>query len=284
MEIALVTGRSMPRPDLEMPLLVSALDDRGVRGLVIPWSGPFDWSSVPLVLVRSTWDYVRHVDEFLSWAEEVDRVTVLANPAPVLSWNSHKRYLTALADRGVPTVPTSVVPRGAPGPGGEPELANHRGEVVIKPAVSAGAFGAFRGPAGSVEAAEHLARLAVEGDVLVQPFQPAVLEEGEVSLVYLGGSLSHAVRKVPVAGDYRVQVHYGGRVHPHQPTRQQRHVAEAAIAGAPAMVSYARVDMVGDHDPVVMELELIEPELFLRFEPASPGRLADHLVGLLRAS
>jgi glutathione synthase/RimK-type ligase-like ATP-grasp enzyme len=283
MEVALVTGRSMPAPDLEMPLLVAALDGRGVRGVVVPWGEPFDWSSVPLVLVRSPWDYFRHLEAFLGWAEQVERVTTLVNPASVLSWNSHKRYLTALADHGVPTVPTSVVGRGASTEVRRSELAAHRGEVVIKPAVSVGAIGAFRGPAGSVEAGEHLAGLVAKGDALVQPFQAVVLDEGELSLVYLGGAFSHAVRKVPVPGDYRVQVHYGGRVRPHQPTGRQRHVAEAALAIVPAPVSYARVDMVGEHDPVIMELELIEPELFLRHRPGAPRRFAEHLVGLLPA-
>jgi len=283
MDMALVTGRSMPRPDVEMPLLVSALEARGVRGHVVVWGSPFDWSTVPLVLVRSPWDYVRSLDAFLSWAEEVDRATVLVNPLRVLAWNSHKSYLAELAGAGVPTVPTSVVPRAASGEARGSELANHRGEVVIKPAVSVGAIGAFRGPAVSAKAGEHLAGLTAGGDALVQPFQPAVLEEGEISLVYLGGSLSHAVRKVPLGGDYRVQARYGGTVRSHQPTRRQHDVAEAALAQAPAPVSYARVDMVGDDDPLVMELELIEPELFLRFGPGSPGRLADHLVGLLPA-
>ncbi len=90
----------MPGPDLEMPLLLSALEGRGVRGVVAPWGDGFDWPSVPLVLVRSPWDYFRHLEDFLSWAERVDRVTHLANPAPVLAWNSHKRYLTALAAQG----------------------------------------------------------------------------------------------------------------------------------------------------------------------------------------
>jgi glutathione synthase/RimK-type ligase-like ATP-grasp enzyme len=284
MEVALVTGRSMPRPDGEMPLLVSALDARGVRAHVVVWGSPFDWSSVPLVLVRSPWDYVGHLDAFLSWAEGVDRVTMLVNPVAVLVWNSHKSYLSALAGRGVPTIPTSVVPHAASSEAQGSALANHRGEVVIKPAVSVGAIGAFRGPAVSAEAGEHLGVLTAKGDALVQPFQPAVLDEGEISLVYLGGAFSHAVRKVPRRGDYRVQVRYGGSVRSHQPTRQQRHVAETALAEAPAPVSYARVDMVGEGDPLVMELELIEPELFLRFDPAAPHRLADHLIGLLGAT
>ena len=281
--MALVTGKSMPRADVEMPVLVSALADRGVRGRVVVWGSPFDWSSVPLVLVRSPWDYVGSLDAFLGWAEKVDQTTVLVNPLRVLKWNSHKSYLAELAGAGVPTIPTSVVPRAASAEARGAELANYRGEVVIKPAVSVGAIGAFRGPALSVEAGAHLAGLTAGGDALVQPFQPAVLEEGEISLVYLGGSLSHAVRKVPSGGDYRVQARYGGTVRSHQPTRRQRDVAEAALARAPAPVSYARVDMVGEQEPLVMELELIEPELFLRFEPASPGRLADHLVGLLPA-
>jgi glutathione synthase/RimK-type ligase-like ATP-grasp enzyme len=283
MEVALVTGRSMPGPDLEMPLLVAALGERGVRGVVVPWPDPFEWSSVPLVVVRSPWDYFRHLEAFLGWAERVARVTALVNPAPVLSWNSHKRYLTALADDGVPTLPTSVVLRGAAADVQRSELAAHRGEVVIKPAVSIGAIGAFRGAAGSDEAAAHLAGLAASGDALVQPFERAVVVQGEVSLVYLGGSFSHAVRKVPVPGDYRVQAHYGGSVRLHQASRRQRQVAEAALARAPAPVSYARVDLVGGDDPLVMELELIEPELFLRYGRGAPRRFADHLVGLLGA-
>ena len=274
----------MPRPDDEMPLLVSALEARGVRSHVVAWSEPFGWSSVPLVVVRSPWDYVGQLDAFLSWAEEVARATMLVNPMPVLAWNSHKSYLKDLARRGVPTVPTSVVPRTASAEARGSELAGHRGEVVIKPAVSVGAIGAFRGPALSAAAGEHLAGLTARGDALVQPFQPAVLEEGEISLVYLGGSFSHAVRKVPAGGDYRVQVRYGGTVRSHQPTGRQRQVAEAALAAAPGTVSYARVDMVGEHGPLVMELELIEPELFLRFEPSAAPRLADHLVGLLRGA
>jgi glutathione synthase/RimK-type ligase-like ATP-grasp enzyme len=281
--MALVTGKSMPRADVEMPVLVSALADRGVRGRVVVWGSPFDWSSVPLVLVRSPWDYVGSLDAFLGWAEKVDQTTVLVNPLRVLKWNSHKSYLAELAGAGVPTIPTSFVPRAASAEARGAELANYRGDVVIKPAVSVGAIGAFRGPALSVEAGAHLAGLTAGGDALVQPFQPAVLEEGEISLVYLGGSLSHAVRKVPSGGDYRVQARYGGTARSHQPTRRQRDVAEVALARAPAPVSYARVDMVGEQEPLVMELELIEPELFLRFEPASPGRLADHLVGLLPA-
>ena len=207
----------MPAPDLEMPLLVSALAGRGVRGVVVPWGDGFDWTSVPLVLVRSPWDYFRHREDFLSWAERVDRVTHLSNPAPVLVWNSHKQYLTALAAQGVPTVPTAVVRQGASAAARLSALAGHQGEVVIKPAVSVGALGAVRAVAGSVAASEHLAGLAAEGDALVQPFQSAVLDQGEISLVYLGGSLSHAVRKVPGTGDYRVHVHHGGRVHPTRP-------------------------------------------------------------------
>ncbi len=265
-------------------MLVSALDARGVRSQVVAWSDPFAWSSVALVLVRSPWDYVGQVDAFLSWAEEVAGATMLVNPAPVLAWNSHKGYLKDLAERGVPTVPTAVVPRAASGPARGPELGAYRGEVVIKPAVSVGAIGAFRGPAGSAAAGEHLAGLTARGDALVQPFQPAVLREGEISLVYLGGAFSHAVRKIPGGGDYRVQAEYGGSVRAHQPSGRQRQVAEAAIAEAPGAVSYARVDMVGEQEPLVMELELIEPELFLRFERSAAPRLADHLAGLLRGS
>ncbi len=278
-DIVLVTGRVMQKAERETHLLVAALESAGVSAQVRPWGDGTDWSAVRLVVVRTPWDYFAHRHEFLAWAEGVAAVTRLVNSVEVLRWNSHKDYLLELARLGIATPPTTVLRRGASSAEqGAALSAFYADDVVIKPAVSVGAIGALRASPGSRDAAEHLASALGAGDVLVQPLERAVLTEGEASLVYLGGAFSHAVRKVPAAGDYRVHDHHGGVVEAHEATGLQRAVAQAALSAAPGALSYARVDLVRLHDPVVMELELIEPELFLHHDRGASERFARHLV------
>jgi glutathione synthase/RimK-type ligase-like ATP-grasp enzyme len=154
------------------------------------------------------------------------------------------------------------------------------GEIVIKPAVSSGAFGAGRFAAGDPAARDHLLGVLEAGDAIVQPYLPSVAARGERSLIYLGGQLSHSVNKQPAAGDYRVQEHHGGRVSRHEPSEDEIAVAQAALAYLDAPLVYARVDLVhGEDGPMVIELELIEPELFLGVEPSAPARLAELVAG-----
>jgi glutathione synthase/RimK-type ligase-like ATP-grasp enzyme len=281
-DVVLVTGRDMPVVDTETPLLLAALRDRGVDAAIETWRAAAS-SQARLVAVRTTWDYTAHREDFLGWARDVAAVTRLVNPVEVLEWNSHKRYLLDLAAAGVAVVPTALVPRGASATDRQRALDPHDGEVVIKPAVSVGAVGTERLAATSSEAATHLAKLVGAGDALVQPFEPAVLA-GELSLLYFGGRLSHAVRKVPAAGDFRVQSYYGGTVLPHRASPEESALAEAALAVAPADVTYARVDLITTtRGPAIMELELVEPELFLRTDPDAAARFADHLVSLVSA-
>ena len=145
--------------------------------------------------------------------------------------------------------------------------------LVVKPAVSSGSRGAGRFEAGDPAAAAHLAELVADRDALVQPYIASVAEGGERSLIFLAGEFSHAVDKLPAAGDYRVQEMYGGRYSTHSPTAAETAVAERALAAAPAAeLLYARVDLVdGPDGPLVMELELIEPELFLGFDADAPA-------------
>ncbi|NMO88689.1 hypothetical protein HH311_02755 [Actinomycetospora sp. TBRC 11914] len=257
--------------------LVAALEARGAAARVEPWDSDEDlvgWSAADLVAVRTTWDYSDRRDEFLAWAARVAADSVLQNPLAVLTWNSHKRYLLELADAGVPVVPTRPVPAGtAPAPLGP-------GRVVVKPAVSAGGRGTHRGLGPELD--EVLAGLVAVGDALVQPAVDSIGTEGEVSLIRLGTRWSHAVRKVPAAGGFLVHERHGGRLEDHRPTPRELEVAEAALACSPAPVHAARVDLVRlDGEPVVMELELIEPELFLRRSPDAPGLLADALLATL---
>ena len=281
-DVVLVTGRHMRRPDPEIHLLVAALEHQSIDVAIRPWDDTTAWALVPLVVVRSPWDYAAAHEEFLSWARGVAAVTRMVNPLEVLEWNSHKSYLLDLASAGVSTVATTLVRRDASNADQARALATYPGEIVIKPAVSVGAIGALRAASDSPDAATHLAELASAGDVLVQPLARAVLDGGESSLIYFGGQFSHAIRKLPADGDYRVQEHHGGRVVPHEPTDDEFAVAAATLAAAPAATSYARVDLVQvAGSAAVMELEAIEPQLFLDRDAHAAARFAAHIVTLL---
>jgi glutathione synthase/RimK-type ligase-like ATP-grasp enzyme len=269
-------------PAAENDLLVDALAGRGLDAVVEPW-GTAASVAGRLVVVRTTWDYTDNLPEFLGWLRSAAAATVVVNPAEIIEWNSHKSYLLDLAYAAVPVMPTELIRHGASDVEQRDVLEEYDGSVVIKPAVSVAAIGALRAVAASAEAADHLRGLVEAGDALIQPYEPGVVD-GEVSLIYFGGEYSHAVRKVPADGDYRVQVFYGGLVEPHVAIEAERQVAEAALAAVPAELAYARVDLVPtSRGPVLMELELIEPQLFLE-EPGDPaGGFADHLAHLLAA-
>lgn len=285
-EIALVTGTpgAMPVPDAESDVLIAALAERGVRAALVPWTGDHDWAATPLVVCRTPWDYVGRSEEFLAWTRATAAVTRLLNPAGLIAWNLHKRYLVELAERGVPSLPTVVLTPGSSTAARSAALGGDGDgdELVIKPAISGGAWGTIRTTAGSDEARDHLAGLLKDADALVQPYLPEV-ESGEVSLILFAGVLSHAVRKTPAAGDFRVQGEHGGTVAPHEPTAAEREVARLVLDALPWAPAYARIDLVTTPaGPLLMEAELIEPELFLHTDPGAAGRYADVLVADLR--
>lgn len=277
-DIALITGRSMPRADTESALLIEALAEREMAAALLPWSDDTDWAAVPLVVIRSPWDYIGDRDGFLHWTERVAEQTTVLNPVEVLRWNSHKGYLLDLGRAGVPIVPTRLVRQDADADDQMAGLQTVSGEAVIKPAVGSGARGAVRAPADSATSIDHLSRLVVRGDALVQPMVESVTTAGEASLIFLDGQFSHAVGKVPAAGDYRVQELYGGRLRTLEPTAEQLAVAAAALREIPAPTAYARVDLVdlvdGESGPAVMELKVIEPELFLPMSDGSADAFA----------
>jgi glutathione synthase/RimK-type ligase-like ATP-grasp enzyme len=283
--IALVTATRMPKPDPESGLLVAALARLDVRATIHVWDQPCDWSQFPLVVSRTPWDYFHRLDEFLSWAREVTAVAELLNPLATIAWNAHKSYLLDLEAAGVPIVPTVLLGREADD---EQAAALARfGETVIKPAVAGGALGALRVGAATDSgiAAEHLRTVLAEKDALVQPFMSGVQSDGEASLIFFDGRLSHAVRKIPATGDFRVHQHYGGTLVAHTPSPAELTVAQAALAVAPEPAVYARIDLVpGPAGPVVMEAELIEPELFLGSHPAAADRYARCLAARLNGA
>ena len=228
------------------------------------WTDPGDLAGFDLVMPLVAWGYHQDPSRWHALLERLERDGVpTLNPVPLLRWNSDKRYLAELGDRGVSTIPTRMVESL-----NEAELAEARAEfgdqLVIKPPVSASAYGThLLGPNDPVPPD------AVGQAMLIQPFLRAVAAEGEYSIMQFDGRFSHAIVKRPKAGDYRVQPHLGGTELPCEAPAGAIELAHAALAAAPAKATYARVDMVRDNEGelAIIELELIEPALWLQHAP-----------------
>jgi glutathione synthase/RimK-type ligase-like ATP-grasp enzyme len=280
--VALATYARLPMLADDDRLLAAALHAAGVDVAPAVWDDPaVDWTSFDLVVVRSCWDYHTRLDDFLGWVDRLERAgTRVENSPAILRWNAEKTYLRDLAARGVAVVPTRWVRAGS-----DATLEAILGEagwdeVVVKPVVSASATDTWRTTRARAGAdAPRFHALAARGGVMVQPFLPMVAAEGEWSLVFLDGAFSHAVLKRPAAGDFRVQHEHGGRATAVTPSPVLVRQAGAALAAAPGAPLYARVDgcLIGGRLHV-MELELLEPGLFLAHEPQAAARLARAIV------
>ncbi|HEU0225550.1 MAG TPA: hypothetical protein VFR29_08945 [Steroidobacteraceae bacterium] len=263
---------------------VAPLAARGIAVETLPWNQPdVDWSRYDLVVIRSTWDYQHHGLAFLETLDAIESVTRLHNSSAITRWNMAKTYLKDLAARGVPTVPT--IWRDGLARGGLRILFDELGsdEAVIKPVMSGNAEGAWRldrehahDLAGVIEAYFR------KRPLMMQAFERAILEEGEFSLMYFNGEFSHAIRKLPKAGDFRVQEEHGAQILPATPEFALRTSADAAMAAVGEQLLYGRADLVRHGAEFrVMELELVEPALYLRMDPAAPARFADAIAALL---
>jgi glutathione synthase/RimK-type ligase-like ATP-grasp enzyme len=273
--VALATSASWHELDEDGPAMIAALDEIGVVATPEIWVAPgLDWSVFDLVVIRATWDYAVRREEFLAWTRRVPR---LANPHGVIAWNTDKAYLRDLAAAGVATIPTRWCWPGAP-------IELPPGEIVVKPSVGAGGRGSGRyGPRDRTAARNHVERLLAEGrTVMVQPYYGSVESAGERGLVYLGDRYSHTIAKPSLLsrrGSYAGSGPSADAVRPATPTEHQHACAEAALAAIPGgqrNLLYARVDLVPDvrGNPVVIELEVTEPRLYLGCAPGSPAVFA----------
>lgn len=286
MRIALATCGRLSRLTDDDRLLLEELRRRGAEAAPAVWDDPgTDWSRFEAVVIRSCWDYHLRLPEFLAWVDSLERARIaLWNPVALVRANAHKTYLRQLASDGFPVVPTAWLGQGSRGR--LADLLDERGwtDVVVKPAVSASAFGTLRisrGEAGEARAQRSFEDLIAAGDLLVQPFVPEIVSPGEWSFVFLGEAYSHAVLKRPAAGDFRVQDEFGGEIAGRAPSASLVAQAKRIAAWIPRPWLYARIDgveIVGTLN--VMEIELIEPSLFLASDVAAPARLADAILRL----
>jgi len=292
LRIALATERRLPELTADDRVLLTELRARGVRAEAAVWDEECEWGDFDVVVIRSCWDSHLRRGEFIDWTRRVERAGArLYDPAPLVEWNTDKRYLRDLAARGIAVVPTRWVGEGD----GTPALADLLGdagweEAVVKPAISAGAYETWRTSAAAAPGDE--ARFAAlvrggAGEVLVQPFVERVLRDGEWSLVFFAGVFSHAVRKRPAPGDFRVQPQFGGLTEtapaPASLVADAARVVEAAARATGLEtrdVLYARVDGVEEEGRLVlMELECVEPNLFFEHDVQAARRFADALLG-----
>lgn len=281
--IALATCGEFPDLDERERLVIEPLARRGVRAVPAVWDDAgVDWTTFDLVVVRSTWDYTERRDAFLAWAASLEAI---ANPADVLAWNTDKRYLRELAAAGVPVVDTAWC-----APGDDVSL-RAQGEVVVKPSVGAGSVDAGRYDLGDAEqerlAVAHVRRLQDRGaTAMIQPYLSAVDEVGETAMLYFGGRFSHAIGKAAllagpdagVDGLFRQE-----EITPRTPSEAELSLADktlAVVPGGAEGLTYARVDVLPgpDGSPVLLELELCEPSLFLDHDPGATSRLADAVL------
>jgi len=268
-KLRVATCKTLPEPDSDEAPLAAALAAAGIDARLVGWDDPAaDWDAPIPTIIRSTWNYALHIDGFLAWIDRASAAAPLLNPPDVLRDNVHKRYLLALHARGVPIVPTTLVERGA-----TCELSATK--IVIKPEIGGASLHTKVFDDGR-DGADHLRFVTSLGAALVQPYVDSVDDYGERSLIWIDGELTHAIRKTPrFAGDSeRVEG-------PFPIAADERAVAEAALAPYRDRILYGRVDLVRDRSgqPMVMELELVEPSLFF---PKHPPALDRYVAGLRR--
>ncbi|MEY2566772.1 MAG: hypothetical protein QOE35_1301 [Actinomycetota bacterium] len=278
--VALAVARADPDLHTDGPLLLAALDRVGIGADVVPWGDGSDWASYDGVLIRGTWDYILDREGFLAWAESVPR---LANRAGVLRWNTDKDYLLDLEVAGIPIVPTTWVPPGDAAPGIDWD------DFVVKPSVSAGARLSARYRRGD-DIAAHVAAIHDTGSTaMVQPYLDAVDTTGETGTYVFGGEVSHAIRKGGILESGRAataQMDAGSHqlVGPASVTPELAAFAQRVLAASPGVL-YARVDTVPGPGgvPLLIELEVTEPFLFLEHDPPAADRFAAAVAGWLAA-
>ncbi|PHS28712.1 MAG: hypothetical protein COA84_00530 [Robiginitomaculum sp.] len=261
---ALCPGQSDRGPegrehDLQSAAMRREAERRGLSLEDVIWDDPIvDWKSFDAVLVGTTWDYPQKRDLFFETLAHIDTQTALFNPLALMQWNLDKSYLADLAKKGVPSITTLWADKADEFSITSAFDTLQTDEIVIKPRIGANAWRQAR-----LKRSEALPMPdALPPDsCFIQPFLSSVAKYGEISMLYYDGAFSHAVRKIPGVGDYRVQSGYGGREVDHQPDTQERVVAKAAISALPTLPLYARIDLVREDEqsPVIMEVEMIEP-------------------------
>ena len=270
----------------EEQLLKSALEKQGLTVEITYWNNPsYDWSKTKSVIFRTIWDYFEKFEEFFKWLDEIKHQTQLINSYELVKWNIDKHYLKDLNENGINIVPTYFTKQHK-----KESLLDISNEMewedlVIKPAISAAAFQTFKILNDQINEKEELFQQLIKNkDMLVQPFFETISEFGEASLMIFDGKFSHAILKKAKKGDFRVQDDFGGTVHDYSPSTEEVKFALEVIKACKTTPLYGRVDIIWDQEKNIYlsELEIIEPELWIRNYPKSAERIAKAVSNKLK--
>lgn len=281
MDVALITCSEYPQLSKDHVLLLPALAARGIDAAPLVWNDPaVDWSLPVVSVICSTWDYHFQRETFLNWAWHVSQLHTLWNPFPLLRWNTHKSYLLDLERKGISVIPTLWLSQGASFKLDRLMKERNWSAVVVKPAVSAGAYETLLvREATMVQGQQHLERMLSRQDMLIQPFFSSVIHPGERSLIFIDGEITHAVKRQPA-----LDLDSATQDQPVVPEEKEIRFAHEIFNKINSSVLYGRVDLVRDeHEHLyLMEVELVEPGLWLFFAPAAVERFADAIARKVR--
>lgn len=285
MKIAIITCSEHPQGVIEDKPLFDALIQSNINYEICIWDQPNDWSKYDICLLRSVWDYHEKFENFIKWTHEVEKVSNLSNPLSVIEWNSDKKYLQELHGHEINIAPTiwlaqhSIIDLKS-----ELSKLPDAHQYFLKPTVGADSSGTFRFNTEEIEKAQqHLNQWISSHDMMLQSYLPSVESYGEVSLIFIDGKFSHAIRKIPVKGDYRVQDTFGATDTPHKASQQEINIAVSTVDFIKTkfgQLSYARIDLLQDvkNQPVINEIELIEPSLFFHHHHPAAHNLINSLI------
>ncbi len=289
MKLAIITCKKLPQGVLDDQCLFEALRIIGFEIKVLPWDADVDWSVFDAGLIRSVWDYHQRADEFSMWLEKVANDTQIINHPKIINWNKNKLYLAELAEFGISIAPTVWIKQVQSVNLSALIESIPANKYFLKPVVGADSSGTFafkNTPTELKQAQEHLDNWLQSMDMMLQPYLECVESFGETSLIYFGGNFSHAVRKVPVEGDYRVQDTFGAEDVSYEPNAVELSLSKACLQflNSKSMTPlYARFDFLHDNDDSIYlnEAELIEPSLFFNHAPESTHMFAQQISKLL---
>lgn len=284
MKIALLTCEKLPQLYATDQLLIPELAQYNIDASAQIWDDPFvDWKQFDYLIFRNTWDYYEKEPQFNAWLDHLERTNVKTlNPLETIKQNKHKFYLRQLEKQGILILPTVFIDRT-----GDLDLSSLLPsgwkKAVIKPAFSGGSYQTEAFDSTETDRInDNYKTLAAQKELLLQEFRPEIQTLGETSLIFFDKKFSHAVNKKPMAGDFRVQVQFGGAYRLIEPSTHLIEQAQRVINTFPDSLLYARVDGIVMEDKLyLMEVECIEPDLYFNLCEGSQQRFVHAMLNLI---
>jgi glutathione synthase/RimK-type ligase-like ATP-grasp enzyme len=295
LDVTILTAKKFfeqPNPDWyvkqvlrEDEILLNALKKKGLKAIRTYWDNPdFNFADTEITLFRTIWDYFHRFEEFSLWLNKTLTITKLINPPVLVYWNIDKHYFKNLSDKGINIPPTLYIEKGEQKSLSEVFSKSNFTEAVLKPAVSGAGRHTYKISKDNTADYEVVFKQLTENEaMLIQEYQENITKYGEIAIILFNGIYSHSVLKTAKSGEFRVQDDFGGSVKLYNPTKKEINFAEKVLSVCSPTPLYARVDIMRDNEnnPVLGELELIEPELWFRLHQPAAEMMADAIIGKL---